>query len=314
MPASEPGRSGPTPSDPELGASASTTLRATSATLRAERARLVDDVATRGTVFGAALADAIDAACRTSAVRIALPGSWAVVALGSYARRELCPGSDLDVLLLHDGRGDAAAVATAAEGLWYPLWDSGFVTGHGVRTAREALALADADLDALTALLDLRPVAGSADLVGALGARARRLATKRRARVVRGLADAAELRRVRPGPIAEMLEPNLKEGAGGLRDLHALSWAGATLGHPAPGLEALVAGGYLDPSDLVVLGSAAAHLLDVRVALHRTTAGSSDALTLQEQDAVAVLLGDGDADILVRRLARRGSGRDVDRG
>ena len=86
--------------------------------------------------------------------------AWRCVALGSYARRELCPGSDVDVLLA--ARRAAAAErrrgrAISPSSCWYPLWDAGFVTGHGARTVKESLALADDDLDALTALLDVRP-------------------------------------------------------------------------------------------------------------------------------------------------------------
>ena len=89
-----------------------------------------------------------------------------VVALGSYGAAELCPGSDIDVMLAaRRARAQAArSVGRLAEQLWYPLWDAGFVTGHGMRTVKESLALADDDLDALTALLDVRHVAGDATL------------------------------------------------------------------------------------------------------------------------------------------------------
>src|ERR687888_428565 len=84
-------------------------------------------------------------------------GRLALVAVGSYARSELCPGSDVDVVLVHDGRGEIAAVA---DRLWYPLWDAGFILGHATNTVKEEVALAERDLDALTALLDARLVTG----------------------------------------------------------------------------------------------------------------------------------------------------------
>lgn len=256
----------------------------------------------RGAAFGAALADALDAECEVTARALSLPGAFAVVALGSYARRELCPGSDVDVMLLHDGRASVDDVARAAEQLWYPLWDAGFVLGHAVRTPKEALALAASELDALTVLLDLRIVVGEKTLTGDLLERAHRLARKRRGTVVEALADAAALRRERPGPVAEMLAPNLKEGAGGLRDLHALDWAGWTLDDPG-GITALAGAGYLQPGDADELHAARARLLDVRVALHRVNGGRGDLLSLQDQDAVATALGATDADALVRDLA-----------
>jgi len=232
----------------------------------------------------------------------ALPDEpWAIVALGSYARRELCPGSDLDLMLLHGG-GRRATVVDAAGSLWYPLWDAGFVLGQSVRTAKEALTVADDDLDALTALLDVRVVAGDARLVDDLTAQVHRLARKRRDRVITALAGASALRQVRPGPVAEMLEPNLKDGGGGLRDLHALGWAGWALAPSPGGTAALVAQGHLHERDRIRLAAANDALLDARVALHRVNRGKSDQLLLQDQDAVASLVGATDADELVRGI------------
>ncbi len=187
--------------------------------------------------------------------------------------------------------------------------------GQSVRTVKEALALADDDLDAMTALLDLRLVAGDAALLAELRSKVQQLAPRRRGRLVGALAAAAAGRFERPGPIAEMLEPNLKNGAGGLRDLQAPGWVGWALppadtvaGHLEPiggwerGVEVLVARGYLQPGDPERLRRARTVLLTARVALHRVTGGPSDQLPLQEQDAVAQLVGAADADTLLRSL------------
>jgi len=270
--------------------------------LRDQRARLVAQGDLRAGEFGAALSDAVDEAFESTREYLSVPGRWALVALGSYARRELCPGSDIDVVLLHDGAAHGEVGSRAAETLWYPLWDAGFVLGHAVRTPKEALSLAGDDLDALTALLDGRRVLGDDELAGHVIARARSLVQKRRRPLIDELAAAAAARFERPGPVAEMLEPNLKEGAGGLRDIHALDWAGWTLGDPG-GLDALVAHGYLQPADPTSLRDARERLLDARVALHRVTGARSDTLTLQEQDAVAHAAHAVDADDLVRSLA-----------
>jgi [protein-PII] uridylyltransferase len=276
--------------------------------LREVRTRLHEDPALRGAAFGVALAGALDQAVLAAASGLALGSAFAVVALGSYARRELCPGSDVDVMLVHDGRADKGAVAAAAETLWYPLWDAGFVLGHAVRTPKEALALATSELDALTVLLDLRVVAGDEAIAVDLRERARRLAEKRRGPVVEALAGAAALREERPGPVAEMLAPNLKDGAGGLRDVQALDWVGWTLGGTG-GIAGLGEAGYLQPGDAASVASARARLLDARVALHRVNAGRGDLLALQDQDAVADALGFGDADAMIRDLA--GAARSV---
>ena len=236
-----------------------------------------------------------------------------MIALGSLARGELCPGSDVDVMLLHSrkaGRG-SSRLADDASAIWYPLWDAGFVLGQSTRTVNEAVAVADEDTDALTAQLDMRVVAGNAELAAQLVARMRQLGIKRRKRLLDFLAGAAKERFERPGPVAEMLEPNLKDGAGGLRDIQALGWAGLTLdpvGNEVArgwegGVATLVARGYLRPDGPERLARARDVLLDVRVALHRVTGRRSDQLTLQEQDAVADLLGIGDADLLVREIA-----------
>jgi len=234
---------------------------------------------------------------------LALSGSFSVVALGSYARRELCPGSDVDVMLLHDGSASSEEVAAGAEQLWYPLWDAGLLLGHAVRTPKEALSLAAEEVEALTSFLDVRHLVGDPDLSTDVAARARRLAHKRRGPFLEALAEAASARAEQPGPIAEMLEPNLKDGAGGLRDLQSLDWAGWAVDPDLGGIDALVRAGYLEGDDPALLARARARLLEVRVALHRVTGGRSDQLTLQEQDAVVEVARARDADALVRGLS-----------
>ena len=246
-----------------------------------------------------------------SAATLTLKGKWAVVVAGSYARREPCPGSDFDVVLIHGGGVRGREAESAARVLWYPFWDAGFSLGQATRTPKEALALADNDLDALTAMLDIRVVAGDQDFAFELRDKVRALAAKRRTRVIDALATAASARYERPGPVAEMVEPNVKEGAGGLRDLQALMWAGWTVSSLG-GLTGLVEAGVLTPDDVDEIQRANAHLLDVRVALHRVTGGRSDQLTLQEQDAVAHLLECTDADAHAPWALRRGPRRRLD--
>lgn len=299
----------PTPSERRPGAADG----AGTGVLRARRAEMLATPSIAGAAFGVVLAGALDEALEelVSAARPAVADGVpvAIVALGSYARRELCPGSDVDVLLLvgrgrRRGNGQRARTAAAllSEHLWYPLWDAGFVLGHATRSVRDTLALAERDLDVLTALLEARHVAGDAALTEELVTGARVVAPRRFASVVDSLAADAVRRRHRPGPIAEVLEPDLKEGAGGLRDLQALEWAGWALGAPG-GLRTLEERGYLSVDDAARLVEARPVLLEARVGLHRTTGGRSDRLTLEDHDAVAEALGDPDADVLVGRLA-----------
>src|SRR5680860_229302 len=272
--------------------------------LRAERARLIASDQLGGADFGEALAAVLDEALAQLLDAVDVRGRWALLAMGSYARRELAPGSDVDVMLLADTRG-AGSLENAARTAWYPLWDAGFVLGHAVRSTKDALRIADRELDAMTSFLDARFVTGDRALADDLVEKARRLARRRRDALVTELADAADARRQVPGPVAEMLEPDLKQGSGGLRDAQALAWAGWGLDERG-GLDALGALGYLDVDDRSRLDAARRELLDIRLGLHRVTGTRSDLLTLQEQDAVARRLGVDDADELVRTLAAHG--------
>src|SRR5262249_47555609 len=91
------------------------------------------------------------------------PAGVALLAVGAYGRRELCPASDLDLALVHDGKR-GRDLREVADAIWYPIWDSGVALDHSVRTPKEARAVADRDLKAALGLLDARFVAGDAQL------------------------------------------------------------------------------------------------------------------------------------------------------
>ncbi|HUY49113.1 MAG TPA: [protein-PII] uridylyltransferase [Streptosporangiaceae bacterium] len=215
----------------------------------------------------------------------------ALVAVGGYGRRELLPGSDLDVLLLHGGRDGIAAMA---DRIWYPIWDSGTRLDHAVRTTAEARRVARADLKVALGLLYARHVAGDPDLTNAL-----RLGALEDWRASAGtrLAELQALhveRAQRSGELAFLLEPDLKEARGGLRDVHAIQAIAAAWVAPGPGPR---------------VRAAYESIMDARHALHEITGRPTDRLVLQEQDEVARVLGLLDADALMRHLA--GAGRAV---
>jgi [protein-PII] uridylyltransferase len=210
-----------------------------------------------------------------------------LVAVGGYGRAELAPNSDIDLLLLHSGRPDVAQIA---ERIWYPIWDEGLKLGHAVRTPKEALSLAEDDLDTATSLLSARHVAGDTELTARISGDARERWHKRSKRWLGELARSVEERHLRAGEVAFLLEPDLKEGRGGLRDVHALTWAQA-------------AKALLFDGDAAPLDASYATLLDARVELHRRTGRTGDVLLLQEQDGVAAALGLSDADELMHGLA-----------
>jgi [protein-PII] uridylyltransferase len=211
----------------------------------------------------------------------------ALVAVGGYGRAELSLQSDIDVLLLHAGGRDVGAIA---DRLWYPVWDSRLKLGHAVRTVKEALALAADDLDTATGLLQVRHLAGDPALSDELAAKADLQWRKRAKRWLAVLAERVRERHERAGEVAFLLEPDLKEGRGGLRDVHALGWAQA-------------ARSILWDTDQASLDAAYDVLLSARVELHRRTGRPGDRLLLQEQDAVADALGYADADLLMRAVA-----------
>lgn len=209
-----------------------------------------------------------------------------LIAVGGYGRGELSPRSDLDLLLLHDG-SDPQAVAALADRLWYPVWDLGIALDHSVRTPAEARRTAGEDLKVQLGLLDARHIAGDLGLTAALRTAVladwRNQAPKR----LPGLQELCAERAERQGELQYLLEPDLKEARGGLRDATALR---------------AVAASWLADAPREGLADARRRLLDVRDALHLTTGRATDRLALQEQDQVAAELGLLDADTLLRQV------------
>ncbi|MFH9178622.1 [protein-PII] uridylyltransferase [Streptomyces albogriseolus] len=216
------------------------------------------------------------------------PGARGVslVAVGGYGRAELSPRSDLDLLLLHDGSA-ADTVSALADRLWYPVWDLGLALDHSVRTPAEARRTAGEDLKVQLGLLDARHIAGDLGLTTALRTTVladwRNQAPKR----LPALRELCEERAARQGELQYLLEPDLKEARGGLRDATALR---------------AVAASWLADAPREGLAEARSGLLDVRDALHLTTGRATDRLALQEQDQVAAELGLLDADALLRQV------------
>jgi [protein-PII] uridylyltransferase len=211
----------------------------------------------------------------------------ALVAVGGYGRAELSPQSDIDLLLVHRGRKDIGEIA---ERIWYPIWDAGLKLGHAVRTPKEALALAADDLDTATSLLSLRSVAGDQPLATEVADQALALWQKRAKRWLGELSRSVRERHTRAGEVAFLLEPDLKDGRGGLRDAHAIHWAEAARRVMLEG----------DDTGMV---EAYETVLSARVELHRRTRRPGDRLVLEEQDAVAVALSYADPDEMMRCIS-----------
>ncbi|MGW0908097.1 [protein-PII] uridylyltransferase [Streptomyces sp. NPDC002853] len=253
----------------------------------AARLRLLQGEARSGPPRRSALADLTDDWLTGLFTAAGAPRGAALVAVGGYGRGELSPRSDLDLLLLHDGSADAGEVAALADRIWYPIWDLGLALDHSVRTPAEARRTAGEDLKVQLGLLDARHVVGDLGLTAGLRTAVladwRNLAPKR----LPELRELCEERAERQGELSYLLEPDLKEARGGLRDATALR---------------AVAASWLADAPREGLSDARRRLLDVRDALHLTTGRATDRLALQEQDQVAVELGLLDADALLRQV------------
>lgn len=221
----------------------------------------------------------------------------ALIAVGALGRRELVPYSDLDLVLVHSGSGAGrrgGRVEKVAEQLWYPLWNSGVGLDHSVRTVSEALDVAGTDLRTAMGLLDARHLAGDADLAGLLASSAVdawRTGVRRR---VEDLVDSARARWQRSGEVAHWVEPDLKHGRGGLRDLAIL--------------DALAMAQLVNRPSAEV-AQARRLLLDTRTELRRIAGRPRDVLMPQDGDEIAAVLGVGDRFALARALS--GAGRTV---
>jgi [protein-PII] uridylyltransferase len=271
--------------------------------LRAERERLVAGGPAPGRLWCQAWTTAVDGALAQLHAAVDGMGRLAVVAVGGYGRRELCPGSDLDVLILQEGR-EEADLEQVVRGVVYPLWDAGLKVGYAVRDRKQAVAATD-ELDSATALLDARLVAGDATLLAEVADGALKRLRRRPARFLDALTVADTDRRATAGAAAEVLEPDLKNGAGGLRDVQSLRWAaGVLLGEV--GLDPLVSAGYLGAPDRSRLANAYDVLLAERVATHLAAGRGHDIVRFDLQLGVAAMLGfvDGadDRDTAAHRL------------
>jgi [protein-PII] uridylyltransferase len=242
-----------------------------------DRARLVDALVTR--------------AWRLQAAGPAVP--LALVAVGGYGRGELLPCSDVDVMVLLP-QGEEPAWTAPLERFLTFLWDIGLETGHSVRTIDDCQREALADLSVATTLFEARLLAGPPALFEAMR---RALAPDRlwssRDFFDAKLAEQAE-RHHRFHDTAYNLEPNVKQGPGGLRDIQTIAWV-AKRHFRAETLAELATHGFIAARELAQLESAQAWLWRVRFALHLVSGRREDRLLFDHQIRLARLFGYEDA-------------------
>ena len=232
---------------------------------------------------------------KAAEIGITETSGFAIVATGGLGRRELLPYSDLDLMLLHDNL-PKKVVSEVAENLWYPLWDANIRLDHSVRTVAEAMKVAGEDISAGLAMLEVRHIAGDADLSTLLVGGARRQWRTGIASRFDELVEHTQQRWQRSGQIAHRAEPDLKTGRGGLRDvqlLNALAIAQLADVYPSRSLA----------SPTETLGEAHLALLNVRTELHRVSGRGRELVLAQHADEIGAALRIGDRFDLARMLS-----------
>ena len=235
-----------------------------------------------------ALYCAADAATR--AVGQEPGGRVALVAVGGYGRSTLGLNSDVDVVFLCDDSSDPF-VGALAEGLLYPLWDLGVDIGHAVRSIDETLSLARDDIRTTTTLIDFRRVAGSGSLLDDLERGAREeVFEPHLVEFLNALEQDTQTRHRRFGGSLYLLEPDVKQGRGGLRDLDVAEWA-ARARWGARNEQDYVRTGALLAREVRELDAAREMLWRVRNLLHLRAGRQQDRLTFADQEDIAQELG-----------------------
>ena len=200
-----------------------------------------------------------------------------LAATGSLSRGRIGPCSDLDLVLIHDGHVlDEHQITELANLLWYPLWDSGLDLDHAVRSRAQCEAVTDHDLPAATGWLEVRPVAGDAELIEDTASSILELWRRAARRRLPELLDSAQARLLESGRLPYLNQPNVKEAHGGLRDTVLVSALAASWLADRPH------GGYDD---------AVERLLDVRDCIHLAAGRDTNLLLTAYQPAVAAMLG-----------------------
>lgn len=212
-----------------------------------------------------------------------------LVATGGYGRTELCPLSDIDLLVLVPDHTPESK--QAVETILYPLWDIGLKVGQSVRTVAESIEFAREDLHLHVALLETRWLAGERTPYEQLEARLSELHSGQAWQpFARAIVESQRRRREKAGGSAYLQEPDLKNGVGALRDVQGCAWL-ARIARGIAGPRALGATGFLPTTDFAKFEEARACLTRLRCELHFQVTRPTEQLSLERQDTLAEALG-----------------------
>lgn len=217
----------------------------------------------------------------------------ALIAIGGYGRGELNPLSDIDLMFFCGDRNRDHA-ENVSQRMLYLLWDLNLEVGYSVRTARECINLAGQDITIRTALLDARYLAGDEDLFGDFQGQVMQAVL---ARNTQAFLDAKleehKSRLAKYGASIYLLEPNIKESEGGLRDLHTAVWM-ARVKYKAASLRELVQKSVISEAEQDAFNAAYDYLWRIRNELHYQSRRKNDQLHFDKQEAIAAFLGYAD--------------------
>ncbi len=215
---------------------------------------------------------------------------YVLVALGGYGRAEQCVYSDIDLLFLFEKKVPPEAEALVQE-IVYPLWDMGLEVGHATRSIKECLKMARQDHEVLTSLLDSRFICGLSPLYHKMLEQLRiKLINVKPAKIVTWLTESNRERHDRFGDSSYLLEPNLKEGQGGLRDYHTMLWIAKIMAgiKQTRDLEYF---GFLSHQEYQSLETSLHYIWHVRNHLHKMMNRKCDQLHLENQTQLAENIG-----------------------
>jgi [protein-PII] uridylyltransferase len=215
--------------------------------------------------------------------------SCALIALGGYGRAEMNPRSDIDLMFYYD-QAEQETAKTISDRMLYLLWDMSFDVGYSVRTARDCID-ESRDTTVRTALLDARFLVGSEELFEGF----KRQVTSHvlnydTQKFINAKLNEREERRNKYGGSVYLLEPNLKEGEGGLRELHDALWI-ARVKFKSADLRELLMKGVISEEELQLYSNAQAYLWKIRNFLHFNGQRKGDQLTFELQQQIAEHLG-----------------------
>ena len=223
---------------------------------------------------------------------------FAILAVGGYGREELSLHSDIDILILFDSRIPFLAKGLT-EDILYPLWDLGLDLGYGTRTIKDCLRLSTDDFEVLTSMMDARFLCGNSPLFLDLMANLqKKVVSRRKTAFGRWLEDLYQIRMDTNGDASVVLEPNLKEGIGGLRDYHHILWiAKAYFSLMAP--RDFEYSGKLSHKEYLGMRDHLRFIWLVRNHLHQLSGRKNDRLDFEYQEKIAPRLGYQDREDLL---------------